>query len=453
MDKKFYTAVFFFLFLSVLFLSFCSTSAAWIEGPFVNNVTPNSVVIWWNSSPHVAGKVFIKDFKELKDSSFPFELKITGLKPDTTYSYCVVFDNGKRYPPKGYYQFHTAFKGEKRFSFAVLADSRAPFFSLSPVNEEILKKLLSEIKKKKVEFICFLGDLVYGDTKSAEKLRDKFRTWKNIASFVMHEIPIYTAMGNHEIVFHEADGYILDGEKKGKDIIYSEKIFADEFVNPENSPFPESPFAPPYKETVYSFDWGNSHFIFINTDYWIVFPKRSFWGKQKKIIKLYKNGNLPGIIMENQLKWIEKDLKRAKACGAKHIFVFGHQPIFPITHDEEDAIEYNPNATKEAKEYVKKRRKQLWELFDKYGVKAAFFGHEHNYSRTLINNTWQIITGGAGAPLRGRNNKVHYPWLNGLKKFKKCYHYCIVTVDKDKVELSVFGIINGRFQLIDHAYL
>lgn len=438
-------------FLSFFLFALLLRVYAYVEGPFVNNITEKSAIIWWKCFPPISGKVYVGE-KVFEKKILPFEVKIKGLRPDTTYKYYLKLKNGIRLPKKGYYKFHTAFLGDKSFRFAVLADSRG-LFSFIPINEEILKKLLSEIKKKKVEFICFLGDLVYGDTKSAEELRDKFRTWKNIASFVMHEIPIYTAMGNHEIVFHEADGYILDGEKKGKDIIYSEKIFADEFVNPENSPFPESPFAPPYKETVYSFDWGNSHFIFINTDYWIVFPKRSFWGKQKKIIKLYKNGNLPGIIMENQLKWIEKDLKRAKACGAKHIFVFGHQPIFPITHDEEDAIEYNPNATKEAKEYVKKRRKQLWELFDKYGVKAAFFGHEHNYSRTLINNTWQIITGGAGAPLRDRNNKVHYPWLNGLKKFKKCYHYCIVTVDKDKVELSVFGIINGRFQLIDHAYL
>ena len=432
----------------LLFLSFCSTAIAWVEGPFVNNITPDSVVIWWNSFPPIAGKIFIED-KILKNTSFPFELRITGLRPDTTYSYYVLFNNGERRPHKGYYKFHTAFRGIRRFSFAVLADSRGPF-SLVPVNEEILEKVLSEVKKKKIEFICFLGDLVYGNAKNEDELRNEFRIWKDIAAFVMHEIPVYTAMGNHDAVMHNSQGYILDGEKKGKHIVYSEKIFADEFVNPTNSPAPESSIAPSYRETVYSFDWGNSHFVFINTDYWMAFPERKFWRSSKKL-RPYKRGNLPGRIMDNQLKWIEKDLKKARSSGAKHIFVFGHQPIFPIT--DMYVIDYSPNATEEIKEDIRKRRKQLWELFDKYGVDAAFFGHEHNYSRIIINSTWQIITGGAGAPLYDMNNKVHYPWLNGLKKFKKCYHYCIVTVDKDKVELDVFGIVKGKFQLIDHAQL
>ncbi len=446
MSKKKSILLSFLLFFSYLF---CTCAVAWIEGPFVNNITSDSVVIWWNSSSLVSGRVFVGD-KVIEKRSFPFEIKITGLKPDTTYNYYVVFSNGERRPKKGYYTFHTAFKGTRSFKFAVFGDSRGPF-SLIPVNEEVLKKILCQVKEKDVEFICFLGDLVYGKSRKEKQLRDEFRIWKDIASFVMHEIAVYTIMGNHDTVMHKtAQGYLLDGEKREKDIIYSEKIFADEFVNPENSPAPETPVSPSYKENVYSFDWGNSHFVVINTDYWIAFPKRELLGESKKI-RFYGRGNLPGMIMRNQLKWIEEDIKKARASGARHIFVFGHQPIFPVT--DEHAIDYSPNATKEVKECVRKMRKKLWDIFEKYDVDAAFFGHEHNYSRLLVNKTWQIITGGAGAPLYDKNDKVHYPWLKGLKKFKKCYHYCIVTVNKDKVRLDVFGMIKGKFQLIDHADL
>ena len=38
-------------------------------------------------------------------------------------------------------------------------------------------------------------------------------------------------------------------------------------------------------------------------------------------------------------------------------------------------------------------------LFEKHGVSAAFFGHDHNYQHYLRNGIHYVITGGGGAPL------------------------------------------------------
>ena len=428
-------------FLSFFLFSLLLKAYAYVEGPFVNNITEKSAIIWWKCFPPISGKVYVGE-KVFEKKIPPFEVKIKGLRPDTTYKYYLKLKNGIRLPKKGYYKFHTAFLGDKSFRFAVLADSRG-LFSFIPINKRILKLLLSDIKKRKVAFVCFLGDLAYGnENKKEEELRDKLRLWKEVASFIMHEIPIYTAIGNHDIVMHKVKtkcgDFMVDGAKKDGTIIYGEEIFADEFVNPENSPSPEGPSSPPYKETAYSFNWGNSHFVFINTEYWAVYPE----GKKCEI---YKSGNLPGKIMKNQLRWIEEDIRRAKISGAKHIFVFGHRPVFPITEQES-------STTEEAKRQIEESRKRLWAIFEKYSVDAAFFGHEHNYSRTIIGNTWQIITGGAGAPLHSIK-KIRYPWKTKVRALYKGYHYCIITVKGDKVLLDVYGIKKGKIQLIDHAQL
>lgn len=440
--------------VAILFFVLSSYAiGAFLEGPYVSNIKSNSVVIWWKSNPPLSGQVFLKN-RIYKKSQPPFEILIKGLKPDTTYKYYVIFSNGKRLPQKGSYKFHTASEKEKAFKFAVIADSRGPF-SMIPLREDILEVIFKDVIKRDVQFICFLGDLVYGYATTEKEIREEFRLWKDVASFVMRETPIYTIMGNHDVVMHEEryinTEYLLDGVIKEGKTITSEDIFADEFVNPDNSPEAECQNAPSYKETCYSFDWGNSHFVFINTDYWIAFPKRRFFQKSEKL-GFYKKGNPPGRIMDKQIEWIEADLKEAKSKGSKHIFVFGHHPIFPIS--DKEALEYSKHVTDKLKKDIKERRKRLWAIFAKYKVDAAFFGHEHNYSRAFIKGTWQIITGGAGAPLHSGPNK-DLPWARYVKILKKRYHYCVITVQNDGISIEVYALKGNMkdFELIDHASL
>ncbi len=437
----------------ILWCILCSCAfASYLEGPFVNNVTSKSVIIWWKSYPPVAGRVFLENRVYKKDWP-PFEIHINNLKPDTLYRYYVVFENGKRCPKHGYYKFQTAPKKDRPFKFAVIADSRGPFY-LIPVREDILKAIFDDAKKRHVKFICFLGDMVYGYAHKETTLRKELRLWKDTISDIMHEIPVYTTMGNHDVVMHKAidnlyGEYLLDGVQEKQGILTSEEIFADEFVNPEDSPKPETPSSPSYRETSYSFNFGASHFVFLNTDYWMACPKKNMFNDTIKL-GFFKKGNFPGRIMDNQIIWLEKDLKKARDLGIKHIFIFGHQPIFPIS--EKDIIDYSNHASDKLKNDIKYRRKKIWSIFTKYNVDAAFFGHEHNYSRTIIKHTWQIITGGAGAPLYD-NLRKDLPWSNNVKVFRKRYHYCVITVKGDKVFINVYGLKKDMkgFELIDHA--
>ncbi len=404
----------------------------YIEGPFVANIKERSALIWWKG---IGGKLFI-DGKVYEKKKEPFEIKIKGLSAGRSYRYYVIFENGERRPEKGYYTFHTEPEGE--FRFAVAADSRGPL-SFIPIRKSILKEIFQDAKKRKVEFFCFLGDLVFGYASSEKKLRNQLREWKKTVAFFMHEIPVYTTMGNHDTVFHKvkdkAGYYFLDGEKKNGRIVFSEDVFSEEFVNPaESFPEKESAEAPSYRETAYSFDFGNSHFLFLNTDYWIACSE-GYEGR-----RFYEKGNpSAGRIMDRQIEWIEKDLKDARKRGIKHIFVFGHRPIFPITEKQK--------LSEDLRSDLEKRRKRIWDIFSRYKVTCAFFGHEHNYSRTLIKGVWQIVTGGAGAPLHSCSLRKEIS--DKVKKCKMIFHYCLVTVKKDRVILDVIGIKEKK--IIDHA--
>jgi len=424
--------------------------AADLEGPFVGNVTSNSAVIWWRSSTPAPGAVVIAN-RTLRDDQPPFEVTVTGLEPGKTYQYHVELDEGGRLPGQGDYSLRTAAgRGtEAEFRFAVICDSRGTKAS-EPVNVPVLQALLKHAKSRSAQFVVFPGDLAFGYCNDAAEYRRELRVWKSAAADLMHEIPVYLTMGNHDVLIHpdrDRHGpYDLDGAMVGGKLLTGEEAFAQEFVNPSNSPQPENAGAPPYAETCYSFDWGNCHFVVLNTNYWV--GTRSFPRVPGDPCRLYERGNPEGRIMDRQMQWLREDLRRARQAGARHIFVFGHEPAFPVGAHVDDAMYYEGNATLSLKRDIRARQHQFWQMLSDNGVLAGFFGDEHNYSRALIGPAgdktydppvWHIISGGAGAPASSAR-RTDLPWSDSIRAFEDRRHYCLVTVQGRQVTLEVFAL-------------
>jgi hypothetical protein len=90
-------------------------------------------------------------------------------------------------------------------------------------------------------------------------------------------------------------------------------------------------------------------------------------------------------------------------------------------------------------------------------VTALFFGHEHVYSRLVIDQTLdpvmqvpvtQIISGGAGAPAYARDPTV--PWVRAVRKFASAFHYVLVVVDGPRVS---FSAVDADGNIIDSGTL
>ena len=373
---------------------------------------------------------------------------ITGLQPGQSYAYQITSRAGENEVRSRMYHLTTA-PTDTDFSFLFTCDGRTGALgggetALEGDNAVSARALIAQMARHKAHFLFFTGDLISGYTTREDDFRAQLRSWKRIYGALWHDVPIYTGMGNHESLL---DGsFRLQYDKPGAQC--AESVFASEFLHPQKGPEPERAGLPPYKGAVYSFDYAGCHFVQLNSDYW------------------YSNhpdeheGNLFGRLLPGQLDWFEKDLAAAKSNGARHIFVFVHEPAFPNGGHVQDSLwgGGSPDGLP--------IRDRFWKAVNNAGVASVFSGHEHNYSRTLIDSqtpvrwdhttnadfskpTTQIIQGAAGAPFYPRDLTV--PWGNSIKKFvTHTWSYCLIKVSKDKVRLETYSYTG---ELLDEADL
>lgn len=419
-----------------------------VPGPFVSNVTARGAVVWFETDIPTAAAVEVAAgagnplrFVSGKAAT-RHEILVSGLEPGRRYPYAVVLTGADGAPLRGEtYTLETAPEPGGVFRFAVIGDSRGalggPEFGSGGVNASTLRDIIFRASADEPKFIMFTGDLIDGYTSLAADFDNQIRTWLKVVEPAGRFMPIYAAMGNHEsLQTWYADGVFSDGA--GGET--SESAFARMLVFPQNAPPPESADAPSYTENVYSFDYGSSHFVVINTDYW--------YTQRPDLVA----GNLRGNIMAGQLDWLERDLETARANGAQRIFIFGHEPAFPNGGHVEDAMWY-----KGEKPDINAMRDRFWKILTANSVTAAFFSHEHSYSRTLIDASvnheythpvWQIITGGGGGAYYIRDTSV--PWASAVKAFSALEHYALITVREDTGSVQ-FLVVSPTGQVLDEG--
>jgi hypothetical protein len=108
----------------------------------------------------------------------------------------------------------------------------------------------------------------------------------------------------------------------------------------------------------YSFNYGNVHFISIDTE-------TGYPGAAEETKYVYPCGGFGAGSYPNQLAWLEADLQKANKERSLRpwIFVQGHHPMY-----QGSSVNTEFQASMEA-------------LFYKYGVDIYFSGHVHSYER------------------------------------------------------------------------
>jgi hypothetical protein len=142
----------------------------------------------------------------------------------------------------------------------------------------------------------------------------------------------------------------------------------------------------------YSFNWGNAHFMVIDSDIENAAETKtqrdSFW--------------------QEQTRWLEDDLREAQKADFRFLFAH-HPPMTAVKRRQGD----NPHMT------------ALEPMFEKYGLTAGFFGHDHNYQHYLQNGVHYFVTGGGGAPLYD----VDTPPAGITRKVVSTENFMVVQVD------------------------
>lgn len=198
------------------------------------------------------------------------------------------------------------------FSFAVLGDTQK--FNTS--RKGSLRKAVNRISASGADFTFMMGDFCSG-----KKCAKKLRRWKSAASPLFPDV--YPVHGNHDAV--------------------SSGNWQSTFNPPTNGPSG-------YIGWTYSFDFENSHFVVLDSD-------RSQWH----------------LINQTQRAWLEQDLA---ATAKENIFVFFHEPAFPVSKKIGNSLDANPSD-----------RDALWEILDGHNVTAVFSGHEHLFYRKKIDSS------------------------------------------------------------------
>jgi acid phosphatase type 7 len=282
-------------------------------GPFTVNVSAREATVVWIVQ---SDELILRPPGGVEGRYSPsFQVEkttLTGLQPDTHYDYEL-----PGYPGvKG--SFHTAAPATAPYHFLVYGDTRTRHDVHRRVVEAILKNGIPD-------FAIQTGDLVENGEDSS-----MWPTYFDIEKDLLRQIAFFPLLGNHE--------------RNTRDFY--------EFFQATT----------PY----YSFNWGNAHFMLINSDIassGASKPARdAFW--------------------DEQTKWLEEELKTSQ--NAEFRIVAAHHPPFSAVSSRQGS---NPEM------------RALVPMFEKYHVSIAFFGHDHNYQRNLQHEVQYVITGGGGAPL------------------------------------------------------
>lgn len=286
--------------------------------------------------------------------------------------------------------------------FVVMADSRGED---EGKNEKIIRRIMDQLIKiyPRPSYIVFPGDLVLG-SKKAHRVKEQLEYFKQVINEYFPIEIFLPTVGNHDMGSSEKDNP-------------REKIFAKVF-----SEFKAHRFLEGYNRTAYYVDIHNTRLIVLNS---------------------YHPGEY-NQISGRQLKWFEK----ASYGSKQHKIVFLHSPAYPTGHHIDSSLDEYPE-----------KRDRFWNIVDKNNIDLVFTGHEHNYSRRVIDKSFstanyqflravtQVVTGGAGGPLADTfedNRGIIVPPI-------PVHHYVIVDVcrnDLNVTAVSIDGDIIDRFTIL-----
>lgn len=288
-------------------------------------------------------------------SSFFHRVVLTGLAADATYYYRVITVHPAP-PPE---PFAGPVSPGRPFSFGVISDTQ--------IYNEAHAADISQMAQQPINFFLHAGDLV--DAASRESL---WMTFFAIEGPLLKNRPICPAVGNHD---------------QGSFNQFYLRYFAPA------SPYPDQPALNGH---MYSFDYGNSHFVSIDT-------------------------NIEVDPASPQYLWLEQDLIAAQNNpDRKFTFVVEHFPVW-------SAFPHGQFLT---------LRGYLAPLYQAHDVDAVFAGHAHLYERSNVLGRPYLVQGGGGGALMFES-----PYLPDNPYYVTSlidFHFTRVDVSADSFDIYAF---------------
>jgi hypothetical protein len=214
------------------------------------------------------------------------------------------------------------------------------------------------------DLMLHVGDIAYGSGTLAQLESQFFDEYSSI----LENVPVFPASGNHD--------YDTSGATP----------FREVFALPENG-------GPEGVERWYSFDWGDVHFVALDTEQ--IDPAQTSW--------------LEDDLANHHLPWTVAYLHRPPYSSGEH---GGSRAV----------------------------QKAFSPLFARYGVQVVFSGHDHDYERTTpIDGVTYIVTGGGGHGTRPVGSSSYTAYSEDV------LHFVYAEVTGDQMLLHAIDATGREF--------
>ena len=323
-----------------------------IRGPYLQSPTENTIVIKWRTDAPTSSKVQYGTSLSNLDlvatsngSNTNHTITLTNLTPSTTYYYSVGNSTSQLTTPSESYRFKT--NPIPGVAVPTRVWAIGDFGKGNTEQVAVKNSYLTYSDSIPTDVWIWLGDNVYNDGTDAEYQQKLFQL--NGFSNVFNWLPFWPSPGNHDYntVWEESAFF---------GIPYSNIAFEDHkgpYFDMVHVPTQaEAGGYPSQYELFYSFDYGDVHFLSLNSEVYDFTQTFS------------------GI---NQMKqWIEQDLMQNTRTFTVAYF---HQPPYSKgSHDSDDAQEL----------VMKAMRERVVPLLEEYDIDLVICGHSHVFERSKM---------------------------------------------------------------------
>jgi hypothetical protein len=275
-----------------------------------------------------------------------FKCDISRLSPNTEYEYRIgIKGSDKDSDWTQVYKFKTAENSVDEFTFLAIGDTQGITWNGTTSGTKGYMYAMAAINEafEEVEnpaFLLHTGDVVEnGNNKNYWNMF--FKALNNHGT----STPMFAAIGNHDtwgapLYFDHHFNHPNNGGNAALDQSYLSSITDGNILRLFKNA----------DETIYSYNYGDAHFIVLNTG--------SYSGQDRYII-------------EAQRKWLIKDLEANR--GAKWTIMLFHEPVYHRMGGGES-------------------RPWLYDVIEGYGVDLVIQGHSHLVTRTYPMKDGKIVT-------------------------------------------------------------
>ncbi|MCX6218716.1 metallophosphoesterase [Spirosoma sp.] len=303
-----------------------------VRGPYLQVVTPTSVVVRWRTDQPTTGRVWFgisaSSLTETIRESQPaleHSLTLTGLQSATRYAYAVGFDDTQLTNGPDYYVKTALPAGDTR---PVRLWALGDFGNGSENQRNVYQAYQKATANRPADLWLWLGDNAY-----SFGFEDEFQQYVfSVYPQTLRNTPLFITPGNHDYA---------DSETNFNVAYY--KLFSF----PEKG---ESGGVPSDSKSYYSADYGNVHLVSLDSQ-----------GRPDGQYRLYDTTS-------SQVQWLKRDLAANKLPWT--IVIFHHPPYSKGGHNSDTQLS------------MKLLRENLTPILERYGVDLVLNGHSHGYERT-----------------------------------------------------------------------